>query len=281
MYAGRPVETGTVDEIFYASRHPYTLGLLASLPRLDLGDSSERLYRIKGQPPSLIFLPSGCAFHPRCDYAQAAGAVCHRPASPSIRRTRVRRPHECLPLRRDAGRHSPSAPCTPTPAPSSSWPRTPAAVSPAETDAVGKLSTPGGRRSRDRHQRSRSRRPKPPTSRPCRPPRPLPVPTDPARSGTWSSDFPIRGGLFRSVHGLGPRRLRGQLRGRARARRWAWWGSRAAASRPPGGCCSGCSTATSGFGQVRRRGAHRRVRHRGSGGCGARSRSSSRIPTPR
>jgi oligopeptide/dipeptide ABC transporter ATP-binding protein len=69
MYAGRPVETGTVDEIFYASRHPYTLGLLASLPRLDVGTKSERLYRIKGQPPSLIFVPSGCAFHPRCEFA--------------------------------------------------------------------------------------------------------------------------------------------------------------------------------------------------------------------
>jgi oligopeptide/dipeptide ABC transporter ATP-binding protein len=70
MYGGRAVETGTVDEIFYASRHPYTLGLLASLPRVDAEDRSTRLYRIKGQPPSLIFLPPGCAFHPRCDYAQ-------------------------------------------------------------------------------------------------------------------------------------------------------------------------------------------------------------------
>jgi oligopeptide/dipeptide ABC transporter ATP-binding protein len=70
MYAGRPAEMGTVDEIFYASRHPYTLGLLASLPRLDTGDKSGRLYRIKGQPPSLIFVPSGCPFHPRCDFAK-------------------------------------------------------------------------------------------------------------------------------------------------------------------------------------------------------------------
>jgi oligopeptide/dipeptide ABC transporter ATP-binding protein len=72
MYAGRPVEVGSVDEIFYASRHPYTLGLLASLPRLDTGEKSERLYRIKGQPPSLIFVPSGCAFHPRCEFARLA-----------------------------------------------------------------------------------------------------------------------------------------------------------------------------------------------------------------
>jgi len=70
MYAGRPVEMGSVDEIFYASRQPYTLGLLASLPRLDAGDKTGRLYRIKGQPPSLIFVPSGCPFHPRCDFAQ-------------------------------------------------------------------------------------------------------------------------------------------------------------------------------------------------------------------
>jgi len=70
MYAGRPVESGTVDEIFYASRHPYTLGLLASLPRLDARERTERLYRIKGQPPSLIFVPKGCAFHPRCEFAQ-------------------------------------------------------------------------------------------------------------------------------------------------------------------------------------------------------------------
>jgi oligopeptide/dipeptide ABC transporter ATP-binding protein len=72
MYAGKPVEMGSVEEIFYASRHPYTLGLLASLPRLDMGEKSERLYRIKGQPPSLVFRPSGCSFHPRCDFARLA-----------------------------------------------------------------------------------------------------------------------------------------------------------------------------------------------------------------
>ena len=71
MYAGRPVEVGSVDDIFYSPTHPYSMGLLASLPRLDRNsDSGERLYRIKGQPPSLIFVPSGCAFHPRCEYAQ-------------------------------------------------------------------------------------------------------------------------------------------------------------------------------------------------------------------
>ncbi|GGI04513.1 ABC transporter ATP-binding protein [Egicoccus halophilus] len=64
MYGGRVVETGTVDEIFHSPKHPYTLGLLSSLPRPD--QDLERLVPIPGQPPSLINLPSGCAFHPRC-----------------------------------------------------------------------------------------------------------------------------------------------------------------------------------------------------------------------
>jgi oligopeptide/dipeptide ABC transporter ATP-binding protein len=67
MYAGRVVEEGTLDEIFYASRHPYTRGLLAALPRLDT-DRKAALRTIKGTPPSLVFLPSGCALHPRCPY---------------------------------------------------------------------------------------------------------------------------------------------------------------------------------------------------------------------
>jgi len=72
MYAGRQVEMGTTEEIFYESRHPYTLGLLASLPRLDdVGD--EPLVPIKGAPPSLIRVPEGCAFHPRCRFARLPG----------------------------------------------------------------------------------------------------------------------------------------------------------------------------------------------------------------
>jgi oligopeptide/dipeptide ABC transporter ATP-binding protein len=81
MYAGRQVEHGTVDDIFYSPRHPYTRGLLGSLPRLDRRHGNERLRRIKGQPPSLIHLPPGCAFHPRCEYADLAGVCTHeRPA---------------------------------------------------------------------------------------------------------------------------------------------------------------------------------------------------------
>jgi peptide/nickel transport system ATP-binding protein len=70
MYAGKPVEIGTVDEIYYHTRMPYTLGLLGSLPRLDsAGD--EKLTPIQGAPPSLINLPPGCPFSPRCPLTRA------------------------------------------------------------------------------------------------------------------------------------------------------------------------------------------------------------------
>jgi peptide/nickel transport system ATP-binding protein len=74
MYAGRAAEYGTADSIFGAPQHPYTWGLLGSMPRLDR-ERSERLLPIKGTPPSLINVPDGCPFHPRCAYAQlTAGA---------------------------------------------------------------------------------------------------------------------------------------------------------------------------------------------------------------
>ena len=68
MYAGEMVELGTVDEIFYESLHPYTLGLLQSVPRLEKGQAE--LQSIKGNPPDLIDPPSGCKFHPRCVFAE-------------------------------------------------------------------------------------------------------------------------------------------------------------------------------------------------------------------
>jgi peptide/nickel transport system ATP-binding protein len=67
MYAGKVVETGSVLDVLRRPEHPYTQGLLASMPRLDRED--RRLTRIAGQPPSLIEVPAGCAFHPRCPYA--------------------------------------------------------------------------------------------------------------------------------------------------------------------------------------------------------------------
>ena len=68
MYAGQVVETGTVDEVFRRPRHPYTLGLLRSVPQFDVLRHS--LDSIPGQPPDLVKPPSGCRFHSRCPYAQ-------------------------------------------------------------------------------------------------------------------------------------------------------------------------------------------------------------------
>ncbi|MGH9186929.1 MAG: ABC transporter ATP-binding protein [Acidimicrobiales bacterium] len=82
MYAGKPVEYGAVDEIYEHPRMPYTLGLLGSLPRLD-AEGSERLTPITGVPPSLINLPPGCPFQPRCPIARP---MCNE-VEPALTRT--------------------------------------------------------------------------------------------------------------------------------------------------------------------------------------------------
>ncbi len=66
MYAGRAVEKGSVDELFYDPRHPYTLGLLTSTPHVE--ERSRRLNPISGSPPNIEHLPRGCTFHPRCAF---------------------------------------------------------------------------------------------------------------------------------------------------------------------------------------------------------------------
>ena len=68
MYAGQIVETGMVDEVFRAPRHPYTLGLLRSVP--DFDSVQDSLSAIQGAPPDLVLPPPGCRFHPRCPFAQ-------------------------------------------------------------------------------------------------------------------------------------------------------------------------------------------------------------------
>ncbi|MFD0317108.1 ABC transporter ATP-binding protein [Streptomyces flavalbus] len=67
MYAGRAVERGSVKEVLRTPKHPYTWGLLSSMPRLD-GDIEQELTPIPGSPPSLLNPPTGCPFHPRCAY---------------------------------------------------------------------------------------------------------------------------------------------------------------------------------------------------------------------
>ncbi|MBX5226117.1 ABC transporter ATP-binding protein [Rhizobium sp. NLR9b] len=96
MYAGRIVETGPVAEVFRNPRHPYTIGLLASMPKL--GDASrmkqagERLAAIPGVVPSLMNMPAGCAFQPRCKFAIDS---C-RPAVPPLAEVNPRHHSRCI-----------------------------------------------------------------------------------------------------------------------------------------------------------------------------------------
>ncbi len=82
MYAGKAVEYGNTDDIYYRPQHPYTWGLLRSIPRLS-EISAERLMPIRGLPPSLINVPPGCAFNPRCPYVMDVCKVEVPPLLPS------------------------------------------------------------------------------------------------------------------------------------------------------------------------------------------------------
>ena len=74
MYGGRAVEYGTAHDVLVNPRHPYTWGLLGSIPKLSAQGSDLR--PIRGLPPSLINLPTGCSFHPRCDFQERVGEPC-------------------------------------------------------------------------------------------------------------------------------------------------------------------------------------------------------------
>jgi oligopeptide transport system ATP-binding protein len=82
MYAGKIAETGTAQDIYHHPQHPYTWGLLKSVPRLDL-QQKQKLSVIEGQPPDLLQPPAGCPFHPRCPYAMR---ICteHYPATTQL-----------------------------------------------------------------------------------------------------------------------------------------------------------------------------------------------------
>ena len=84
MYAGRCIERGTSEKVFYQPQHPYTWGLLGSMPRIDR-DQTDRLVPVRGTPPSLINVPSGCAFHPRCPYADVPKDNITRTERPELR----------------------------------------------------------------------------------------------------------------------------------------------------------------------------------------------------
>ncbi|MCX4588180.1 ABC transporter ATP-binding protein [Streptomyces sp. NBC_01481] len=94
MYAGRCIERGPVDDIFYAPQHPYTWGLLGSMPRIDR-EQTERLIPVRGAPPSLINVPSGCAFNPRCPYADVPKGGITRTERPDLREVGSRHYSAC------------------------------------------------------------------------------------------------------------------------------------------------------------------------------------------
>jgi peptide/nickel transport system ATP-binding protein len=72
MYAGSVSELGPTEAVLQQPQHPYTAGLLGSLPRIDL-PRQDRLEAIPGSPPSMLTLPTGCAFHPRCSIREESG----------------------------------------------------------------------------------------------------------------------------------------------------------------------------------------------------------------
>jgi oligopeptide transport system ATP-binding protein len=103
MYAGRIVESAPVHDIYKAPAHPYTRGLLDSIPRLD--QKGRQLYAIRGLPPNLMDIPPGCSFHPRCPLARD---VCRTDEPPlyQVSETRGSACHfwrECLDGRDDLG----------------------------------------------------------------------------------------------------------------------------------------------------------------------------------
>ena len=161
MYGGKAVEYGSAHDVFKAPEHPYTWGLLGSMPRLDRA-RAERLMPIQGNPPSLINVPSGCAFHPRCPYT-AGPAAAARTEVPELADDRTR-PPGALPPGPAAERQQifteedPGDSCERTDDHCASRPRPP----PAEPDALLSVSRPAKhfpiRRGLLRARSARSRR---------------------------------------------------------------------------------------------------------------------------
>lgn len=94
MYAGKIVESGSVEDIFYKPLAPYTYGLLKSIPRVGL-KSTNRLTAIPGQPPSMIYLPTGCAFAPRCEFVKDAPADSCKTKVPELLGTQAEHLSRC------------------------------------------------------------------------------------------------------------------------------------------------------------------------------------------
>ena len=102
MYAGRPIEQGSVDDIFYRPRMPYTIGLLGAVPRLDATDK-KALATLEGNPPSVVNLPPGCPFEPRCPMSTPACTTEEPPLAPTDHPEPLRGMHL---LEQDRGRRT-------------------------------------------------------------------------------------------------------------------------------------------------------------------------------
>lgn len=100
MYAGTILERGTVDEIFYHPKHPYTMALLKSVPTLKM-ENKASLYSLKGTPPDLLNPPVGCAFAPRCEYGMN---ICRR-AVPDVKEFTDTHTCRCWMLSEEAKKH--------------------------------------------------------------------------------------------------------------------------------------------------------------------------------
>ena len=96
LYGGIVVETGLKDQILKNPQHPYTEALLKAIPIL--GDKKDRLHTIKGEPPDAGNLPSGCPFHPRCDYAKD---ICKEGEPPPVVQMKDGRQARCWILDRE------------------------------------------------------------------------------------------------------------------------------------------------------------------------------------
>ena len=110
MYAGRIVESGPATAIYAETQHPYTAGLLGSVTRLDAA-REDRLLPVRGTTPSLIDMPAGCAFHPRCDHVAARCRVeAPEPAGASVPHPTARATPRPANREPDATRRAPAAP---------------------------------------------------------------------------------------------------------------------------------------------------------------------------
>ena len=229
MYAGRIVEHADKDTIFATPEHPYTWGLLKSIPRLD-SPRDEALVPIPGRPPSLILSRPGCSFHPRCPYVREA----HKPSTLSSRRGRgTGGQHEVACLLPPATRRSLWAALQAGAQPEQAMSRVEVPEDVVDREAVGRARAgadaevvaddPGGGAGGGGHAMSAT---EPPL----------------IEVRDLEMHFPLKQGIVFQKQVGAVRPSTGSPSTSSRARRWDLWANRAAASRRPRGSSRACSS---------------------------------------